>query len=85
MRAADALGGTVHGPQVWGWHGRTLGHRANHPEHGASWLRLLSVPEQKAGGKLWEGTERAHAALPANPRSTPCTSTPTTGTPTAPN
>ncbi|MEV6946771.1 hypothetical protein AB0N07_33350 [Streptomyces sp. NPDC051172] len=65
MRAAAMLGATVHGPQVWGWHGRTLSHRANHPEHGASWLRLLSVPEQKAGGKLWEGTERAHAALPA--------------------
>ncbi|WND32803.1 hypothetical protein RI578_42585 (plasmid) [Streptomyces sp. BB1-1-1] len=63
--AANALGAAVHGPQVWGWHGRTLSRRADHPEHGACWLRLLSMPEQKAGGKLWEGTERAHAAFPA--------------------
>lgn len=63
--AADALGTTLHGPQVWGWHGRTLSHRADHPDYGACWLRLLSMPERKAGGKLWEGTQRAHAAFPA--------------------
>ncbi|SHH28825.1 hypothetical protein [Streptomyces sp. 3214.6] len=62
--AAAALGATIQGPQTWGWHGRTLSHRAVHPEHGACWLRLLSVPEHKAGGKLWEGTERAHTAFP---------------------
>ncbi|MFF4902545.1 hypothetical protein [Streptomyces sp. NPDC001068] len=64
-RAASTLGATVRGPQAWGWHGRTLGHRADHPEHGSCWLRLLSVPTGKAGGKLWEGTERAAAAFPA--------------------
>jgi len=63
--AAAALGSTVHGPQVWGWHGRTLGHRAEHPVHGACWLRLASVPAEKAGGKLWEGTERAATAFPS--------------------
>lgn len=61
--AAAMLGATLRGPQRWGWHGRTLGHRADHPEHGAGWLRLLAVPEQKAGGKLWEGTERAATAF----------------------
>ncbi|MFJ9250898.1 phosphotransferase [Streptomyces sp. NPDC101776] len=60
-----ALGVTVHGPRVWGWHGRTLSRRAGHPEHGACWLRLLSVPAEKEGGKLWEGTERAATAFPA--------------------
>ncbi|MFE4621773.1 hypothetical protein [Streptomyces mirabilis] len=62
--AAAALGTTVHGPPAWGWHGRTLGHRAEHPVHGVCWLRLLSIPAQKAGGKLWEGTERAAPAFP---------------------
>ncbi|WP_328436240.1 aminoglycoside phosphotransferase family protein [Streptomyces sp. NBC_00444] len=62
--AADALGTTVHGPPAWGWHGRTLGHRTAHPVHGACWLRLLSLPADKAGGKLWEGTERAATAFP---------------------
>ncbi|WSW88330.1 hypothetical protein OG714_54110 [Streptomyces sp. NBC_00989] len=64
-RAAVTLGVTVHGPRVWGWHGRTLGHRAEHPEHGVCWLRLVSVAAAKEGGKLWEGTERAVAAFPA--------------------
>lgn len=62
--AANALGATPQGPQVWGWHGRTLSHHAHHPRHGMCWLRLVSVPEHKVGGKLWEGTERAHTAFP---------------------
>jgi hypothetical protein len=63
-RAADALTATAQGPQVWGWHGRTLSQRVDHPQHGACWLRLLSVPAGKEGGKLWEGTERAATAFP---------------------
>jgi len=62
--AAALLGATVHGPRVWGWHGRTLGQRAEHPAHGTCWLRLLSVPAKKDGGKLREGTERAATAFP---------------------
>ncbi|MFF8431716.1 hypothetical protein ACF07Y_42645 [Streptomyces sp. NPDC016566] len=62
--AAHALGVNVQDPPVWGWHGRTLSHRVGHPAHGACWLRLLSVPESKASGKLWEGTQRAAATFP---------------------
>ncbi len=57
--AATALGARVSGPLVWGWHGRTLSRRADHPQHGACWLRLLSAPVAKAGGKLWEGNAAA--------------------------
>jgi hypothetical protein len=63
--AATMLGVTLRGLRSWGWHGRTLGHRATHPVHGACWLRLLSVPADRAGGKLWEGTELAAYAFPA--------------------
>ncbi|MFB9394174.1 hypothetical protein ACFPM3_20665 [Streptomyces coeruleoprunus] len=62
--AAATLSATVLGPPAWGWHGRTLGHRAEHPVHGACWLRLLSLPAEKAGGKLWDGTEQAATAFP---------------------
>ncbi|MFJ3497351.1 phosphotransferase [Streptomyces sp. NPDC086091] len=62
--AARVLGVTVRGPRVWGWRGRTLGRRAVHPEYGACWLRVLCAPAEKAGGKLWEGTERAAVAFP---------------------
>ncbi|MFF0431592.1 hypothetical protein ACFYU9_05075 [Streptomyces sp. NPDC004327] len=47
------------GPEVWGWQGRTLGRRV-----GASWLRVVSAPSGKAGGRLWEGTALADAAMP---------------------
>lgn len=57
--AAAALDATTTGDPVWGWHGRTLGRRADHPVHGACWLRLLSAPSEKASGKLWDGTELA--------------------------
>ncbi|MFF1959359.1 hypothetical protein ACFVWX_20535 [Streptomyces sp. NPDC058220] len=57
--AAAALGVTATGTAVWGWRGRTLGRRAGHPVHGDCWLRLLSAPAEKAGGKLWHGTELA--------------------------
>ncbi|MFD5818360.1 hypothetical protein [Streptomyces sp. NPDC127038] len=58
------MGATTTDPPSWGWHGRTLGHRADHPEHGPCWLRLLSVPADTAGGKLWQGTEKAATAFP---------------------
>ena len=64
-KAAAALGATPTGEPVWGWHGRTLSRRAEHPEHGASWLRLVAAPVDKAGGKLWEGTAMASESVPA--------------------
>ncbi|TJZ98420.1 hypothetical protein [Actinacidiphila oryziradicis] len=62
--AAAALGTTVTGPPVWGWHGRTLGRRADHPAHGTCWLRLLSAPKDKATGKIWDGTLAAANVFP---------------------
>ncbi|MBL1110573.1 hypothetical protein JK361_39545 [Streptomyces sp. 5-8] len=57
--AARKFGVEATGPEVWGWQGRTISRRA-----GRWWLRLLSVPEDKRGGRLWEGTAAADAALP---------------------
>lgn len=57
--AAGALDVTPTGPTVWGWHGRTLSRRADHLRHGACWLRLVSAPAGKQGGKIWEGTAAA--------------------------
>ncbi|RZB18670.1 hypothetical protein StrepF001_16735 [Streptomyces sp. F001] len=60
-RSAETLGATVTGPEVWGWHGRTLSARAQYPDLRACWLRLLSAPEDKAAGKIWEGNREAAA------------------------
>ncbi|MFF7443274.1 hypothetical protein [Streptomyces sp. NPDC008122] len=57
--AARGLQVTPVGPEVWGWQGRTLGRRA-----GTSWLRVVSAPSEKAGGRLWEGTALADTAVP---------------------
>ena len=57
--AATALGVKATGPTVWGWRGRSLGRRAHHLDHGTCWLRVVSAPVDKAGGKLWEGTAAA--------------------------
>ncbi|MFI1712554.1 hypothetical protein [Streptomyces litmocidini] len=57
--AARGLQVTPTGPEVWGWRGRTLGRRA-----GTSWLRIVCAPSGKAGGRLWEGTALADAAVP---------------------
>ncbi|GGV08109.1 hypothetical protein GCM10010275_55380 [Streptomyces litmocidini] len=57
--AAHAFHITPSGPEVWGWQGRTFGRRA-----GTSWLRVVSTPSEKAGGRLWEGTALADAAVP---------------------
>ncbi|MFF3275916.1 phosphotransferase [Streptomyces chrestomyceticus] len=63
-KAAATLGAIPRGPLVWGWHGRTLSRRADHPEHGACWLRLLAAPADQAGGKLWTGTADAAHSVP---------------------
>ncbi|MFI6005044.1 hypothetical protein ACIA98_32335 [Streptomyces sp. NPDC051366] len=50
---------TASGPEAWGWQGRTLGRRADR-----WWLRLVSAPVDKRGGRLWDGTAAADSALP---------------------
>ena len=57
--AARASLVTVSGPEVWGWQGRTLGRRA-----GTDWLRVVSAPVAKQGGRMWEGTALADALVP---------------------
>ncbi|MGW1976620.1 hypothetical protein [Streptomyces sp. NPDC001889] len=57
--AAHTLGVTVRGREVWGWKGRTLSRRA-----GTRWLRVVSGPEDKQGGRLWEGTALADTLVP---------------------
>ncbi|MFG2141919.1 hypothetical protein [Streptomyces sp. NPDC048650] len=56
------LDGTA-GGEVWGYAGRTLSGAVNTPE-GASWLRLVSEPESKSGGKLWDGPKEAERSVP---------------------
>ena len=58
-RAVKALDAMVDGPEVWGWYGRTLSSRVKHPRRGTCWLRLLSAPENKASGKIWDGNRAA--------------------------
>ena len=65
-KAAAALGAAPTGELLWGWHGRTLSRAAEHPEHGACWLRLLAAPAEKAGGKLWQGTAAAAGTVSAS-------------------
>lgn len=60
-QSAQTLGTTTTGPEVWGWHGRTLSSRVQHPDRGACWLRLLSTPQDKAAGKIWDGNLQAAA------------------------
>ncbi|MEU6098428.1 phosphotransferase [Streptomyces sp. NPDC047079] len=60
-RSAETLGATITGPEVWGWYGRTLSSHVAHPNRGACWLRLLSAPQDKAAGKIWEGNRQAAA------------------------
>ncbi|WP_406414700.1 phosphotransferase [Streptomyces sp. NBC_01614] len=59
--SAETLGATIAGSEVWGWHGRTLSSHVEHPDRGACWLRLLSAPQDKATGKIWEGNRQAAA------------------------
>ncbi|MFM9810928.1 hypothetical protein ACKI1J_12945 [Streptomyces scabiei] len=67
-RAVEKLDATVDGPEVWGWHGRTLSRRVKHPRHGTCWLRLLSAPEGKASGKIWEGNRAASGLFDGHAR-----------------
>ncbi|GGU86514.1 hypothetical protein GCM10010211_60740 [Streptomyces albospinus] len=63
LDVADAVGG-----EVWGYAGRTLSGAVTAPDSPA-WLRLVSEPEGKARGKLWEGPEEAERSVsPAVPR-----------------
>ncbi|MFH9016378.1 hypothetical protein ACH4C6_34040 [Streptomyces sp. NPDC017943] len=55
-RAAKALDvQTEPGGEFWGWAGRTLGAPARTATGAPAWLRLVSAPEDKASGKLWDG------------------------------
>ncbi|WP_037602352.1 hypothetical protein [Streptacidiphilus rugosus] len=51
--------------ESWGWRGRTLSRRVT-TEDGERWLRLVSAPADRAGGKLWEGPTEAELAVPAS-------------------
>lgn len=56
------LTGTA-GGEVWGYAGRTLSGAVTAPDSPA-WLRLVSEPTGKAGGKLWEGPKEAERSVP---------------------
>ncbi|MEU4655032.1 hypothetical protein AB0G32_14030 [Streptomyces sp. NPDC023723] len=63
-RAAKALAADVEpGAEFWGWAGRTLGAPVRTAAGEAAWLRLISAPEDKASGKLWDGAATAQQAL----------------------
>ncbi|WP_371518247.1 hypothetical protein [Kitasatospora sp. NBC_01300] len=62
--AAAALDATPVGShEAWGWRGRTLS-RPVATASGEGWLRLVSAPAAKAGGKLWEGPQEAERLMP---------------------
>lgn len=63
-RAAKALDVRVEpGGEFWGWAGRTLGAPARTTDGQPAWLRLVSAPEDKASGKLWDGALDAQHAF----------------------
>ncbi|WP_328983100.1 hypothetical protein OG258_53545 [Streptomyces mirabilis] len=51
------------GAEFWGWAGRTLGAPARTTTGAPVWLRLVSAPEDKASGKLWDGALDAQHAF----------------------
>ncbi|MGW3631869.1 hypothetical protein ACWD7F_17165 [Streptomyces sp. NPDC005122] len=62
--AAHALSArTEPGAEFWGWAGRTLGAPARTATGQPAWLRLISAPEGKASGKLWDGALDAQHAF----------------------
>ncbi|MEU5384191.1 hypothetical protein [Kitasatospora cineracea] len=62
--AAAAFDATPVGSrEAWGWRGRTLG-RPVATASGEGWLRLVSAPADRAGGKLWEGPQEAERLMP---------------------
>jgi hypothetical protein len=54
---------TLDDKEAWGWRGRTLSTRVT-TNTGECWLRLVSAPIDKAGGKLWEGPNQAELSMP---------------------
>ncbi|UUU18955.1 hypothetical protein [Streptomyces sp. DSM 40750] len=63
-RAATALDIlTEQGGEFWGWAGRTLGAPARTAAGAPAWLGLVSAPEAKASGNLWEGALDAQRAF----------------------
>nr|WP_257003356.1 hypothetical protein [Streptomyces sp. Alain-F2R5] len=86
-RAATALHVQVEtGGEFWGWAGRTLGAPARTADGQPAWLRLVSTPQDKASGKLWDGALDAQHAFGDldghGPRSWPSTTPSTTAPPT---
>ncbi|MFK0287985.1 hypothetical protein ACIQVL_47015 [Streptomyces sp. NPDC090499] len=62
--AAHALDArTEPGITFWGWAGRTLGAPARTADGRPAWLRLVSAPQDKASGKLWDGALDAQHAF----------------------
>ncbi|MBC9730555.1 hypothetical protein [Streptomyces sp. TRM68367] len=51
------------GAEFWGWSGRTLGAPVRTAAGAPAWLRLVSAPEDKASGKLWDGALDAQHAF----------------------
>ncbi|KND39129.1 hypothetical protein IQ64_37150 [Streptomyces stelliscabiei] len=63
-RAAKALDVQIEpGSEFWGWAGRTLSAPARTAAGQPAWLRLVSAPEDKASGKLWDGALDAQHAF----------------------
>ncbi|SFH05322.1 hypothetical protein [Streptomyces mirabilis] len=63
-RTAEALDVRVEpGGEFWGWAGRTLGAPARTSTGAPVWLRLVSAPQDKASGKLWDGALDAQHAF----------------------
>jgi hypothetical protein len=63
-RAAKALAVQAEpGGEFWGWAGRTLGAPVCTAAGAPAWLRLVSAPEAKASGTLWDGAPDAQHAF----------------------
>ncbi|MFJ9696654.1 hypothetical protein [Kitasatospora sp. NPDC101183] len=69
MRGVHATAATVFDAkpvgsrEAWGWRGRTFSRPVATPS-GEAWLRLVSAPADKAGGKLWDGPQEAERLMP---------------------
>lgn len=66
--AAQLFGCVLDGPaRAWGYRGRSLGGPVQHRGQ-PCWLRVLSAPPDRAGGKLWTGTTQARTLFAGVPR-----------------
>jgi len=63
VRATTAGVRVEPGGEFWGWAWRTLGAPARTATGRQAWLRLVSSPEDKVSGKLWDGTLDAQHAF----------------------